>query len=550
MKFHRFRLVFIIIVLIFPLLMVGGATAQNPQTVLVLPFNIYSEKDLSFLQNGIRDMLSSRLSQEGKVRLLGRDAVDEAMAATAEVNEGIAADLGRAAGADYVVFGSLTVFGDNISTDARMYNIGESKSAFTFYDTGEDPGDVISHINRFASRVNAEVFNRKPAPKTASTTPGPEMAQSRQHPESLWNQSGRKVTEGGLEAAAAETGREPLGESWRSRHFDTELRHLALGDVDGDGNTEIVLGTDKDVFVYRSIDRRFIKLGEVPGDTNDKIISVDVGDINENGLAEIFVTKVNEGKDSLDSYVLEWENGRFFPILSGAEWYYRVLEIPGRGRVLMGQQRSIRNIFTGGVEEMKWTGSEYAPSMPQALPPWTHIYGFNYADFTDRNTEMTVAFNEKDYLRVLGPEGNKEWESTETYGGSAIYLEFPMEAAARIGEHKEMDRQYLPLRILTRDITGDGKSEVLVGKNRDAAGRLFSRVRIYKGGHVECLAWDDFGLTTRWKTPEISGQITDYALGDLNNDGKTELVFSVIQKISSVIGTPRSYVAAMEITGP
>ncbi len=549
MKSHRSPLVFIIIVLFFPLLLVGGAAARNPQTVLVLPFNIYSEKDLSFLQNGIRDMLSSRLSQEGKVRVLGRDAVDEAMATAAEVNESIAADLGQTVGADYVVFGSLTVFGDNISTDARMYNVGEGKSALSFYESGEDQGDVISHINRFASQVNAEVFDRKPAPKTASTDREPEVAESRQHPESLWNKSGRKVTED-IEGAVTETDRGPMGESWRSRHFDAELRHLALGDVDGDGNTEIVLGTGKDVSVYRARDRRFIKIGEAPGDANDKIISVDVGDFNENGLAEIFVTKVNEGNNSLDSYVLEWDNGRFLRILSGADWYYRVLDIPDRGRVLMGQQRSIRNIFTGGVEEMKWTGSEYAPSMPRALPPWTNIFGFNYADFTDRNAAMTVAFNENDYLRVLSPEGNKEWESAETYGGSAVYLEFPMEATSRIGEHKEMDRQYLPLRILTRDITGDGKSEVLVAKNRDAAGRLFSRVRIYKGGHIECLAWDDFGLVTRWKTPEVSGQITDYALGDLNNDGKTELVFSVIQKISSVVGTPRSYIAVMEISGP
>ncbi len=549
MKSHRFLLVFMMTAWVLSLLTVGGAWAQTPKTVLVLPFNIYSEKDLSFLQNGIRDMLSSRLSQEGKVQVLGRGAVDEATAATAEVDQRVAADLGQAAGADYVVFGSLTVFGDNISTDARLYRVDDGKPALTFYDTGNDQGDVISHINRFATRVNAEVFDRKPEPETPPPPREPEVAESRQHPESLWNKSGRKVTEN-RDGAVSEPDRGPLGESWRSRHFDVEIRHLAMGDVDGDGNTEIVLGTGKDVSIYRLLDRRFIKVGEVPGDTNDKIISMDVGDINENGLAEIFVTKMNEGSDSLDSYVLEWKNGRFFPILTGAQWYFRVLDIPDRGRVLMGQQRSIRNLFTGGVEEMKWTGSEYGPSTPQALPPWTHIFGFNYADFTDRNTNMTVAFNEKDYLRVLGPEGNKEWESTETYGGSAIYLEFPMEASSRIGEHKEMDRQYLPLRILTRDITGDGKSEVLVGKNRDAAGRLFSRVRIYKGGHIECLAWDDFGLVTRWKTPEVSGQITDYALGDLNNDGKTELVFSVIQKIDSVIGTPRSYVAAMEITGP
>lgn len=552
MKPYRYLLVFFQTVFISLIFLSGSAPAQSPQTVLVLPFNIYAEKDLSFLQNGIRDMISSRLTQEGKVRVLGREATDEVMAGMDdEINETVAARLGENADADYAVFGSLTVFGDNISTDARMFDVRKGKPALTFYETGSNQGDVISHINQFASRVNAEVFDRKPEPKIAEPTPAPRTVESRQNPEELWNKSGGKPAPG-LEGTipGAEESRNPLGESWRSRRFDVELRHLSLGDVDGDGQTEAALGDEKNVYVYRSVDGRFIKIGEVSGDANDKIISVDVADINQNGRAEIFVSKINVGNNSLDSYVLEWENGRFSRIVSGSDWYYAVLDIPGRGRVLMGQQRSIRNIFTGGVDEMKWTGGEYAPALPQAVPPGINVYGFNYADFTDRSADMMVALTEKDYLRVLGPEGNKEWESTETYGGSSTYLEFPMEAASRIGEHKEMDRQYLPLRILTRDLDGDGKSEVLVGRNRDAAGRLFSRVRIYKGGRIECLEWNDFGLATRWKTPEISGQISDYALGDIDNDGNIELVFSVIQKISSVIGDPQSFIAAFDITGP
>jgi len=43
------------------------APAEAPKKILILPFNIHSEKDLSFLQNGIFDMLSTSLSEAGKV---------------------------------------------------------------------------------------------------------------------------------------------------------------------------------------------------------------------------------------------------------------------------------------------------------------------------------------------------------------------------------------------------------------------------------------------------------------------------------------------------
>ena len=72
-------------------------------------------------------------------------------------------------------------------------------------------------------------------------------------------------------------------------------------------------------------------------------------------------------------------------------------------------------------------------------------------------------------------------------------------------------------------------------KNESSTGRLLERVRVFKSGHIECLAMDELGSSLKWKTREISGHISDYAIADLDNDGQDELVFSVVSKAKSFL---------------
>jgi hypothetical protein len=81
----------------------------------------------------------------------------------------------------------------------------------------------------------------------------------------------------------------------------------------------------------------------------------------------------------------------------------------------------------------------------------------------------------------------------------------------------------------------------------DKARRLLSRLRLFKSGHIECLFWDNFGLYEKWRTREISGHISDYVIGDIDGDRKDELVFSVVTKISSILGKAKSFVAFQKI---
>ncbi|MBW2602025.1 MAG: hypothetical protein JRD47_08920, partial [Deltaproteobacteria bacterium] len=57
--------------------------AKKPSKVAILPFKINSAEDLSFLQNGIVDMLTTRLSWKDKVAIIEKKHVENALAETA-----------------------------------------------------------------------------------------------------------------------------------------------------------------------------------------------------------------------------------------------------------------------------------------------------------------------------------------------------------------------------------------------------------------------------------------------------------------------------------
>ncbi|MEZ4527893.1 MAG: FG-GAP-like repeat-containing protein [Desulfobacterales bacterium] len=534
----------ICLAMLLPAVFCQPALAKEPRKVLILPFQIHSEKDLSFLKNGIQDMLGTRLTREGEMIPLGREIVAQAAEGFSGMDEKAAAALGKKHGADYVVFGSLTAMGEKISTDARLLEVSAGRTRMNFNESG-DSGDVISHIDRFASQVNEELFGEPKPEKTSSQNQEDTVDESRRHPDSLW--TGRIESEGGRPAAGLGEAAAQLGSVWKSRNFKTAIIGLSIGDTDGDGSNEIVFADEKNVHVHRRTKDGFLKVAEIEGETLDSLLSVDAADINGNGKAEIFVSNLNRDSKILRSFVLEWDGTRFQKIVSDARWYFRVIDVPKRGSLLMGQQRGISKIFLPGVEELRWDGSQYAGTGTQTLPSKVNVFGFNYGDVTNSGRDLTVSFGDDTYLRVADPEGKDDWKSPDPYGGSALFLEYPMEASASIGSHQEQDRFYLPQRILIADVDNDGKNEVLVNRGKDAARRLFARVRIFNGGQIECLAWDNFGLYPKWMTRQISGYLSDYAVGDTDGDGKKELVFSVVAKTSSVLGNARSYIATQEI---
>ena len=527
-------------------------SADKISKVLILPFNIHSEKDLSFLQKGIGEMLSTRLAFENKVMIIGKE---EAGIAAGKTDEKTALAAGEKAGADYVLFGSMTVFGESISTDAKFYDVQKKSPLVVINEFGSSQGGVIYHINVFAAKINETVFGRKtvssqaPAKQIAAQQPsgGEQGIDSRKNPEEMWSkQSGIKMAS---DEAFSGSG-EPAAVLWKSKKFETKLKGIAVGDTDGDGKIETVFADDHNIFIYRQTAGKFEKIKEIAGKTYEFYKGIDVADINGNKKAEIFVTAISDSGRVI-SFVLEWDGKDFRKIADKTDWHYRVLDIPARGgKVLFGQKGGNATIFSGNVYELKWVSGDYISTNKEILPKGVNVYGFNYGDILNSGQEMILGFNDSEYLRLFNANGSEEWSSSDPYGGSSAYLEAPAEIEAAKKTRTDPDprpqnRLYLPQRMLVTDLDNDKKKEVLMVKNIDTSEGVFSRVRIFKSGYFECLSWDNVGLSPKWKTRKFSGYISDYTLGDIDNDGKDELVFLLVtQTGGSTLGDDKSFVVS------
>ncbi|MDY6836410.1 MAG: VCBS repeat-containing protein [Thermodesulfobacteriota bacterium] len=549
----------------------SGATAREPYRLVIVPFKINADRDLSFLKEGILDMLTSRLSVEGKVAVISRGETAAGLRKTpGPVNEPAARTLGQNLKADYVLFGSLTMLGESLSLDGKLLDVHGKRPVVTLFKEGRKIDEVIPQISLFAKEIKEKVFGVPvtAAPKIAETPAEAPRPGIYAHPETLLASEPREEVASSkpepaptLERGFAEPApsvqeggfAEPPGTSpaykkpsafWASRNFRATINGIALGDVDGDQKTEVVFITDRRVFVHRFQDQGLVKVWEKSGDRGCRYIAVDVGDVNNNGLAEIFVTNVKNPGDRLGSFVLEWDGRAFKRISEDANWYYRVADLPYQGRVLLGQKRAMDEPFADRVSALTWQNGEYQPQEPVTLPKRANLFGFAQGDVTNKGLQTTVAFDREDHLRLFSLSGDEKWRSGEVFGGSMNYVE------SWVKNSDIADRLYLPQRIYVLDLDGDGKQEVVVPSNEGQMGRLFAKLRSFSSGHMTSLAWNGLTLVPELQTPKLEGYISDFGIGDFDNDGAKEVVVAHVGKARiPVFGGVSSSIISYEITG-
>ena len=544
-----------LICLIFAVVVAGPpSAAAEIQRVAVVPFKINAEKDLSFLRDGIVDMLTSRLSQEDRVAVLSRDETAKVLEnVQAPLNESKAREIGTRLKVDYVLFGSLTVFGNSVSIDAKMVDVSGSKPPLTFFNQSQGMDQVIPAINLFATDINAEIFSRAMPGSRVYAQPQtpPEQIDARAHPEKLLS-GGYDGPETGVQQSrlnpafvTTQGARKGSREFWKSHNFKFLINGLALGDVDGDGKIETVIAAPHAVYIYRAENNRFYKTQELPQSRNRNIIGVDVADINGNGTPEIFVTSLNAHKNVMRSFVLEYDGKNYNEIVKDRSWYYRVVEHPLRGSILFGQRQRTggEDPFSETIFEMTWEGSDYQPGNKILTSGRANLMGFAYGNVLNDGRELAIAYNDKDYFQIFNASGKVEWKGAKQYGGSTLYLAMAPSSPGETG-----NLRYLPMRIYVMDIDANGKNEVIAVKNAEEAGRHLERFRKYTNSQIESLSWNGLGLTTNWKTREISGYIRDFVVGDFDHDGRDELIAAVISKEGALAGTtPKSAVIAYDL---
>jgi hypothetical protein len=143
------------------------AAAEERVRVAVLPVLVHSDGPEDYLRDGLADMLASRLGQQAGVEVV---RVESAEQATVELEAARAA--GKTLGADYVLFGSFTHFGEGASLDLACAPVPESDAPprAIFVQSGT-LGEIIPRLNELAQKVARYLQGPTATPPVSAAPP-------------------------------------------------------------------------------------------------------------------------------------------------------------------------------------------------------------------------------------------------------------------------------------------------------------------------------------------------------------------------------------------
>ena len=511
---------FLSIIISFPV----KGHASNKQLIL-FPIAMYADQSRSYLRQGIKVMLLSRLSGGGLDII--SDEILEPMLDGKEkdgiISKKRAEELIRSLKADYAVFGSITAVGEGYSLDLSLVELVKGKSRTTRVSEAADGNQFIPRMADIAHDIRAVIEGQEvPARKRAGQQgilPEAETAKG------LFSrlQRGRQgsvVLEKGLffRPTRERQGLNPTGKL----SLNLSVMAFDMGDLDGDREKELVILARKKLLIYHRKEGTYVLRDSLEPSLGEDFLKVSVGDGNNNGKAEIYV--VSRYGSRARTSVYEWVGG--FKRLSRWTGHIQTVRYMHTGKsVLFFQGSDVGKFFSGRICYMNYdNGGTLVKG--ERLPKLKGIQFYTLALF-DINKNGNVEFlglGEESTLHVWDKKGELLWYDDKSVGGT--------NNAIRVGEGRRGEvppRIFFNSRLLVTDIDGDGKNEILAIKNIPLIGNT-ADFKFYTESNLTAYRIDGTSLIPAWTTRDIK-----YCLTDMQAEGKTLFLAAEKAKLSDLM---------------
>jgi TolB-like protein len=545
-----------VVVFLIALILSSVSMAAETKKVAILPFVINAPERMDYLREGVQDMFASRLTWEDKVVVLDSSQIQKVREKiSGPVDESRALEMGKQLGADVVIWGSINVLGTTVSLDINLVNIALRQAVKKFYAQAKNIDEVIIRVGELSDMINEKILDR-PRPVSATGSKAETSAPPASKP------SGEAVPPGKPPISLKGYAINPLSPQiiisaggfdmagvWRSALLPFAVIDMAFGDVDGDGKTETVLIAKNRIYIYQFAGEQFQLIKEIPGELLDNYISVDVADIQGTGLPQIFVT--NFRGDGIKSFSLSWSQGEYKTIAKNIPYYLRIHQLPGRGSVLLGQQKYGDQLFDTKIVVLSLKEGQYIPVELLKLPAGLTVYNFAVLEMNPDGSQDILHLNSSNRLMVISEKGKAKYISGDTFGGStnAVRRNVGGEMLPELGmEDEEKSRVFIPARFVITSISTPGKKEIILNKNKGSSLNFLARYRAYVSGEIISLTWERGTFKENWKTPVINDYVANYGVADFKNNGQKQLVVGVVQSAGvKLISNPRSVISCYDL---
>lgn len=533
------------------LLCANPAAAQEKikPKLAILPFVLNGTDDLAYLKEGVRTMLASRVAARGGVAVIGRGEVALAAAAGSTDDP---AGVAKTLGADLVLTGSITAIGSGVSIDAQLLRLADNASE-SFFAVAENEGAIIGAVGQLADDLAAniaETARQAPAAdgqRAASlpSAPAPDgAAEQSLHPDRLFKLPVPvpvpTVVAGPAPGVTAAAGPGPLLANSRSQFLDLEIQVMDVGDVFGDGASQVVIAEKQEITVFRQDGPRLLKAGTIPAAPRHvRIIGLNLADLNGNGRAEIYISANSDNNPF--SYAVEWDGQAFVKLFDRQPHYLRPLLLPGQGWALFGQRADNNSPVKPGIFRADPFDGSLTQAAPLNLPATVNLFDFTVGDFTGDGRLEAAVLSQDDELRLYNPAGEVLWQGPGGYGYTRRYIGPTVSSL-----DSDQKNFQVPARLVALDLNGDGRQELVALVNPSGVATLLKTVDSFVGGAVKVMGWNGVTFNDLWSTGALGSYVASYQVGGVS---PRLYIGMVSKKAGTLFNSRQSVVAGYSLAG-
>jgi len=507
---------------------VPAIAAGYSRRIAIAPFASLTKEDIGATVSVLPRLLASRL-----MALAGADVVllppgvkaPEAAAKEAKV--------------PLLLQGTVSKLGKGYSVDTIVTDLETGKTAGAFFAAAATEDDIIAQLGVLSGEISEKLFGVQGAIRA---TPSPAPVAASPAPAATLAASGIAAT--GSPSVVAASTPPPVSvpatpaEGWtpssikkvgQSDKIADEIYGVVAGDVDADGNGEVVTWGRSTIYVYRVKGDEILPYTRISRSIQNHFLNVEAIDLDGDGKKDLVVTNLQG--DRLTSFVL-LRKGDGFVETPGATPHHLVVLREWNGRnVVAGQRQGFGEPFQGKIYAMKWDGKSLSEGEPlpldTAILPVSGGGVYSLSTWPSAKDGRWLYVDVEEKLRVLDAGGKSVYKSKGNFGVPADGFEY--------GEIDRLEGRYrsLSLRRPPRGVAGSG-GEPLVLVTDVRKGALQKMIGSIESSRVVILQWEGGGFTERAASPNIDFFYTGVDLlptGGLKRGGR--IIASVIEQAGS-----------------
>ncbi len=503
------------ILTIFSFLICLSITGQAfAATYAIAPFKVNGGSGYSYLQTAIPPMFNSRLFLAGTNEPVSKQ---DALTRQNPVESKAAAEkLRKEYGADYLVYGSITMIGNNASLDVNVVGANSEWQKAT----QNNVNNLFNSVQIVADSINSEIFGRTVSQQAPTANRAPinnaiisnEVAP--QHDTSYLNPE--------LRYQGAESQRT------RTRPLDYASYGFEIADYNNDGRTDVAILSRSAINIYQYNDNDLNLLATYKIPTSYEPVRIRA--FEQDGETYLVFAAHETSTNSSNSLILKMTGSKIERV-ARSNYYLSVERVtPYDAPILIGQAHDKTRFVRGAVYQMRFNGSNVSRGGSISLPKEANVFNFTWLPGNANVGGNHLLVVDKDDKVIVFNEKNKRMFKTEEIfasTGVGVKRTRDITGFASVEGSQDVLYYYMPMRILVSDLDNNGQYEAITAKPVSTAAVLLNNYRTYSQGEVHGQIWDGIGLSLLWKTRRIKGTIVDVDIADPNNDGVTDLVVNV-----------------------